>query len=118
MRINNLELEEFKSYITSNNFTNQIQATAMPGKELRDLLKKLDSEIKNINHVDKSSRDLLDGLKKEINDLLERDDKKIAENNSSLADRLRESTEHFEASHPELTAVMNNVINFLNNLGL
>lgn len=90
----------------------------MPGKELRDLLRKLDSEIKNTNHVDKSSRDLLDDLKKEIDDLLERDDKNLSEIHSSFADRLRESTEHFEASHPELTAVMNNVINFLNNLGL
>lgn len=90
----------------------------MPEKELRELLSRLSSEIKNTSQVDKSSKELLDNLKIEIDDLLEREDKKISGNHSSLLDHLKDSTEHFEASHPELTAIMNNVINFLNNLGI
>ena len=50
--------------------------------------------------------------------MLEREDNKITEKHTSLSEQLKESTEHFEASHPELTAIMNNVINFLNNLGI
>ena len=118
MRIYILELEDFKLYITSVNFINQLRATIMPDKELRELLRKLSSEIKNIDQVDKSSKELLDKLKIQIDELLERDDKKITDEHASLSEQLKESTEHFEASHPELTAIMNNVINFLNNLGI
>lgn len=90
----------------------------MPDKDFRQLLTKLDTEIKNIDHVDKSSEELLNKLKSEIEVLLEKEDKKMLGKHSSLLDYLKKSTEHFEASHPELTAKMNNVINFLNNLGI
>ena len=90
----------------------------MPYTELRELLTKLRLELKNINTVDKSSEELLTDLKNQIDVLLERDDKKVTEKHSSLLEELKEATEHFEASHPELTAKMNNVINVLANLGL
>jgi len=90
----------------------------MPDKELRKLLQKLSSEIENTQKVDKSSKEMLDKIRDDIDDLLERDDKKISDKHLSLMDQLKDSTEQFEASHPELTAIMNNVINFLNNLGI
>ncbi len=90
----------------------------MPDSELNDLLTKLALELKNIKSVDKSSKKLLNQLKNDIDILLKNDDIKVTSSHLSLLESLKESTEHFEASHPELTAKMNNVINFLNNLGL
>ena len=77
----------------------------MPSSELLNLLKKLKLEINNIKSVDKSSVEMLDKMKREIDRALERSEAK-------------QEVEHFEASHSELTAKMNNVINFLNNVGL
>ena len=90
----------------------------MPSSELLNLLKKLKLEINNIKSVDKSSVEMLDKMKREIDRALERSDAKQEIEKSSLAEWLEKSVEHFEASHPELTAKMNNVINFLNNVGL
>ena len=90
----------------------------MPSSELLNLLKKLKLEINNIKSVDKSSVEMLDKMKKEIDRALERSEAKQEIEKSSLVERLEKSVEHFEASHPELTAKMNNVINFLNNVGL
>ena len=90
----------------------------MSAIELQNLLKKLRTEINNIKVVDKSSVEMLDKMKKEIDRALERSEAKQEIEKSSLVERLEKSVEHFEASHPELTAKMNNVINFLNNVGL
>lgn len=90
----------------------------MPSSELLNLLKKLKLEINNIKSVDKSSVEMLDKMKKEIDRALERSEAKQEIEKSSLVEWLEKSVEHFEASHPELTAKMNNVINFLNNVGL
>ena len=90
----------------------------MPSSELLNLLKKLKLEINNIKSVDKSSVEMLDKMKREIDRALERSEAKQEIEKSSLVERLEKSVEHFEASHPELTAKMNNVINFLNNVGL
>ena len=90
----------------------------MPATELQSLLKKLKLEINNIESVDKSSVDMLNKMKTEIEKALERSEKELEIEKSSLIDKLEKSVEHFEASHPELTAKINNVINFLNNVGL
>lgn len=90
----------------------------MASPELQSLLKKLKLEINNIKLVDKSSIEMLNKMKKEIDTALERNEAEQGIEKSSLIERLEKSVEHFEASHPELTAKMNNVINFLNNVGL
>ena len=90
----------------------------MASSELQGLLKKLKLEINNIKLADKSSIEMLNKMKKEIDTALERSEAEQDIEKSSLIEKLEKSVEHFEASHPELTAKMNNVINFLNNLGL
>jgi hypothetical protein len=90
----------------------------MPAIELQNLLKKLRIEINNIKVVDKSSVEMLNKMKAEIDKALKQSETDHGIEKSSLIERLEKAVEHFEASHPELTAKMNNVINFLNNLGL
>ena len=90
----------------------------MSASEFQNLLKKLRLEINNISLTDKSSIEMLNGLKSEIERVLEQDASKLDSGKSSLLNKMEKSVEHFEASHPELTAKIQNVINFLNNLGL
>jgi predicted nucleic acid-binding Zn-ribbon protein len=90
----------------------------MPANELQILLQKLKLEINNIKVVDKSSVEMLDKMKMEIEKALEHREAKQGIEKSSLLEGLEKSVEHFEASHPELTAKINNVIYFLNNVGL
>jgi hypothetical protein len=90
----------------------------MPAIELQNLLKKLRIEINNIKVVDKSSIEMLNKMKTEIDNALKQSETDEGIEKSSLIERLEKAVEHFEASHPELTARMNNVINVLNNLGL
>jgi hypothetical protein len=90
----------------------------MPAIELQNLLKKLRIEINNIKVVDKSSIEMLNKMKAEIDKALKQSETDQGIEKSSLIERLEKAVEHFEASHPDLTAKMNNVINFLNNLGL
>jgi Domain of unknown function (DUF4404) len=90
----------------------------MPVTDLQSLLKKLKIEINNIKVVDKSSVEMLNKMKTEIDKAIKQAETDQGIEKSSLIERLEKGVEHFEASHPELTASMNNVINFLNNLGL
>jgi Domain of unknown function (DUF4404) len=90
----------------------------MPASELQNLLKKLQLEINNIKLADKSSIEMLNKVKMEIDKALEKSESELEIEKSSLLERLEVAVEHFEASHPELTARINNVINFLNSLGL
>jgi hypothetical protein len=90
----------------------------MPAIELQNLLKKLRIEINNIKVVDKSSIEMLNKMKMEIDNAIKQSETDQGIEKSSLIERLEKAVEHFEASHPELTASMNNVINVLNNLGL
>ncbi|HKI78995.1 MAG TPA: DUF4404 family protein [Ignavibacteriaceae bacterium] len=90
----------------------------MPNNELENLLKKLKLEINNIDSTDESSLEKLSNIKDEIEYVLENGVKGLKSEESSLLDRLEDFVENFEASHPELTAKMNNIINFMNNLGL
>ena len=90
----------------------------MSAIDLQNLLKKLRTEINNIKVADKSSVEMLNNMKMEIDNALKRSENDQGIEKSSLLERLELAVEHFEASHPELTAKINNVINVLNNLGL
>lgn len=90
----------------------------MPASELQNLLKKLRIEIDNIQVVDKSSVEMLNKMKTEIDKVLKQSENDQEIEKSSLLEKLEKAVEHFEAAHPELTAKMNNVINFFNNVGL
>lgn len=90
----------------------------MPEKELKSLLHKLNSELKNTKNIDESSAEVLNQIKSEIEILLDERNDKIIGRHTNLLERLKIAKEHFEAMHPELTSAINNVINFLNNIGL
>jgi len=78
-------------------------------EELKRDLEKLHDELKKISSGDpklqKLTDDVQSALKKNIEDV-------------PLVDSLRDAAETFEVRHPKLTALINNVMNSLSNIGI
>jgi chromosome segregation ATPase len=83
--------------------------------ELARRLAELQAELARTQSVDPKSRELLENVQQEIDSVLERSD---APEEGSLRARLEAAIEHFETSHPDLTAIMGRVMDQLANLGI
>jgi predicted component of type VI protein secretion system len=83
--------------------------------ELERHLADLHAELARTRSVDPASRELLEGVRRDIESVLERSDEP---RRSSLRERLEAAIGHFEESHPVLTATMGRVIDQLANLGI
>ncbi len=81
-------------------------------------IQRLHNELKQTKAVDDKSRQYLKELKNDIERLLKQDDDASSKQNKDLIDKLKNTAEQIEASHPELTASINNVITILVNLGI
>lgn len=86
-----------------------------PPAELANRLAELQSELARTQSVDPRSRELLEQVQREIEAALERSDEPAP---GSLRERLEAAIQHFEESHPVLTATMGRVIDQLANLGI
>ena len=86
----------------------------MTDQKLTQLLEQLLGELSNATGLDDKSRELLRALNADIESLLERS----GESRASLLERLEESIERFEESHPALTATLAQLLNALNNAGI
>ena len=83
--------------------------------ELARRLAELKSELARTQSVDPRSRELLEQVQREIESTLERSDEA---GRGSLRARLEAAIQHFEESHPVLTATMGRVMDQLANLGI
>jgi predicted component of type VI protein secretion system len=83
--------------------------------ELARRLTELQAELERTQSVDPKSRELLENVQRNIESVLERSDES---GQSSLRERLEAAIEHFETSHPVLTATMGRVMDQLSNLGI
>jgi hypothetical protein len=91
----------------------------MEDQELRELLKNLHTEIKHTHGVDEKDRELLQHLEKDILELLERSDDRLADQpNPSSVLNVEESLYHFEATHAELSEMINRLMAVLGNAGI
>ncbi len=88
----------------------------MPENKLQNDIDKLRVEIKNLHADEKSSKEKLENLLQEIESELETE----TQNNrkSELLAGLKESVEHFEAEHPRATAIINDIMVTLSNMGI
>jgi prefoldin subunit 5 len=82
-------------------------------QELDQLLEKLKSEIEGIQPNDEKGQELLRELSVDIRELLEQ-----AEAKQPMMQRLQASIDHFEVTHPELTAALSSLSNILSNAGI
>jgi predicted nucleic acid-binding Zn-ribbon protein len=80
--------------------------------ELARRLAELKAELARTESVDPKSRELLEQVQQEIENVLD------APEAGSLRARLEAAIQHFETSHPDLTAIMGRVMDQLSNLGI
>jgi cell division septum initiation protein DivIVA len=88
----------------------------MNSQEIDKLLEKLNKEIEGIKPDDEKGQELLRELSEDIRELLERAESKQPA--PSMMQRLEASIDHFEITHPDLTAALSSLFSILNNAGI
>jgi hemerythrin-like domain-containing protein len=84
----------------------------------RNLLHQLNNEIKSTQVEDEKGRELLRDLEKDIHALLERSEGNPVELHPSIVQRLENTLDHFEVTHPDLTAMISKVLSALSTAGI
>jgi hypothetical protein len=84
-------------------------------ERMREDLRRLD-ELARSSALDPAARARLAEIARDIEALL--DEREAAETRESLVDRLRSAAEHFEESHPSLTAAVGRIADALAALGI
>jgi hypothetical protein len=91
---------------------------AMTDKELRDLLERIEREIRYTEPDDEEGRELLRHLEAEIRAFRSRPESEWREPKGSFVDRMNEAIDHFEITHPSLTNMLSQMLNILSNAGI
>ena len=89
----------------------------MSEQHLRQMLEQLHTELQRANTIDDRSRDLLRSVLSDIEDLLERNQKRGTQP-ESIIEQLREAVRTFETTHPTLTNAINGVADTLAKMGI
>jgi hypothetical protein len=90
----------------------------MEDKELRNLLEQLHTEIEHTENVDDKGRELLRDLSTDIDELLARSEKELANPHSTITQRLEDSIDHLEVAYPDLTQTLNKLLAILSSAGI
>ena len=89
----------------------------MQEQHLRQMLEQLHTELQRADTIDDRSRELLRGVLGDIEDLLERKQKRGTQPESIIA-RLRKAVRAFETTHPTLTDAIGRVADALAGMGI
>jgi hypothetical protein len=90
----------------------------MKKKHLHKTIKELHAELKKTEPADDHVRGHIERLLIEIDLLREEPGEIPLHRYQQLLERLKESVQHFEASHPSLTLAVGRVIDALSNMGI
>ena len=85
-------------------------------ENLKKLKMDLDAEIRKMSRLDDISREKLDKLLNYVDIKLQKPSDPA--NHDRLIGYLEDDIHYFEATHPDLTLVMNNMLTMLSNLGI
>ena len=85
-------------------------------ENLKKLKMDLDAKIRRAKDLDDISREKLDKLLGYLDTKVQTPND--PENHDQLIGHLEDSIHYFEATHPDLTMVMNNLLTMLSNLGI
>ena len=88
----------------------------MAEKKLTQLLEQLRTELASAEAVDEKGRELLRALNADIQNLLEHT--KSEDSADSLLERLQDTIDHFEVTHPALTSALSHLMTTLSNAGI
>lgn len=85
-----------------------------PEKQFKNTLFKLSEQLKEVEAVsiDDKTLNVLESVKEKTQNLI--DDVKHSETEETFT----KAVEHFEDTHPDLTATLRDIINMLNNIGI
>ncbi len=84
-------------------------------QELQKILEQLKQELATSEFVKSSSKSDLQQLIDQIEGVISEDEKMTAD---LLNEPLNDAVTRFEGSHPQLTAILNNIISALSNMGI
>jgi hypothetical protein len=90
----------------------------MKKKHLNKTIKELHTELKKTEAADGHVRGHIERLLIEIDMLREEPGEIPLHRYQQFLERLKESVQHFEASHPSLTLAVERVIDALSNMGI
>ena len=90
----------------------------MDNKDLNKLLLQLLAEIEKTQAVDEKGRDLLRKLDGDIHALIEQSGETPLQMNPSGLQNMESALAHFEVTHPDMTLLISNLLNFLSNSGI
>ncbi len=91
----------------------------MADQNLRDLLEQLDKELERTDTVDEKGNEMLRHLDSDIRSLLKRSGTNAEiDADEPLLERLQDTIDHFEATHPRLTTVLSEMMTILSNAGI
>jgi hypothetical protein len=90
----------------------------MDDKRLRKLLEQLQNEINHTKNVDEKGRILLENTQKDVQALLHSHDTDSTISHAETSSRLEETIAHMEATHPDLTTMLTDLLNILSNAGI
>ena len=89
----------------------------MDTRQLHEKLKLLHDELDQVELPDSNQREILKKVASEIQDMLARQEIEM-DRHSGLSERLKEAVAQIEASHPEATLRMRQVIDQLAYMGI
>jgi hypothetical protein len=89
----------------------------MTDQNLRELLEKLHQELEKTEAVDEKGNEMLRHLDADIRGLLRRSGAK-AETDEPMLERLQDTIDHFEDTHPRLTTMLSQMMTILSNAGI
>ncbi len=90
----------------------------MDEQELHKLVEELQAEMQKTHSVDRKGQELLLQLEADIKQLLARKDVTVTPVHPSTLQRLEEGLDHFEATHPDLTNLLSELLEILSNVGI
>ncbi len=91
----------------------------MADQNLRELLEKLHQELERTEIVDDKGNEMLRHVDADIRKLLKRSlSGGGIEPDDPLLERLQDTIDHFEATHPRLTTVLSEMMTILSNAGI
>ncbi len=91
----------------------------MADPNLRELLEQLDKELEHTETIDEKGNEMLRHLDADIRRLLKRSGTEVQiDPDESLLERLQDTIDHLEATHPRLTTVLSEMMTILSNAGI